>query len=79
MFKQSYLGFAVRDEYLLEEYLEGKEYSIELFLEEGKTLMSVVTEKTISSPPYFVETAHVMPAMIGRDTEEKLVSTAVIY
>lgn len=77
LFKQSYLGFAVRDEYLLEEYLEGQEYSIELFLEDGKTLMSVVTEKTISNPPYFVETAHVMPAMFDRDREEKLVNTAV--
>ncbi|MFA1819889.1 ATP-grasp domain-containing protein [Virgibacillus oceani] len=77
LFKQSYLGFAVRDEYLLEEYLEGQEYSIELFLEEGKTLMSVVTEKTISNPPYFVETAHVIPAMIDRDTEERLVNAAV--
>ncbi|WP_232225523.1 ATP-grasp domain-containing protein [Oceanobacillus manasiensis] len=77
LFKQSYLGFAVRDEYLLEEYLEGQEYSIELFLEEGNTLMSVVTEKTISPPPYFVETAHIMPAMIDKDAEKKIVNTAV--
>ncbi|MFP7487742.1 ATP-grasp domain-containing protein [Priestia filamentosa] len=76
-FKYTYMDFNVRDEYLIEEYLDGNEFSVELFLLNGKPLLSVVTEKKTSDLPYFVETMHVLPAPINEDLKEQIIETAL--
>ncbi|MGE7185734.1 ATP-grasp domain-containing protein [Peribacillus sp. NPDC006672] len=76
-FKYTYMDFNVRDEYLIEEYLDGNEFSVELFLLDGKPILSVVTEKQTSDLPYFVETMHVLPAPINEDLEEQITLTAL--
>lgn len=62
---------------LIEEYVEGPEFSIELFLEENKLLFSSVTEKEKGELPYFVELGHVVPSSITTEEQnEILVQTA---
>ena len=49
---------------LIEEYVQGSEFSIELFLDEGKILFSSVTEKHKCGFPFFVEIGHVESSSI---------------
>lgn len=76
-FKVTYLDFQVREEYLIEEYLEGPEFSVELFLGEGEPIFSAVTEKITSPLPYFVEIVHTLPTPSYVDQEQEIVQTAV--
>jgi len=76
-FKVTYMDFKVRDEYLIEEYLEGPEFSVELFLNDGIPLFQTVTEKLTSPLPYFVEIAHTLPTPSYREQEEELILTAI--
>ena len=52
---------------LLEEYLEGPEFSVELFTLAGTTELIGITEKTVSTPPHFVEQRHLFPARLSAD------------
>lgn len=75
-FKTTYMNFGVRDEYLIEEYIDGQEFSVEIFLKEGDILFATVTEKTTSELPYFVETLHTMPTSIYTDRQKEIIDTA---
>ena len=46
---------------LIEEYVEGPEYSVESFSEDGEVKFASITEKKTSGAPHFVELAHVSP------------------
>lgn len=76
-FKVTYMDFKVREEYLIEEYIDGQEFSVELFLKDGKPLLAVVTEKITSPLPYFVEVLHTLPTSIHKDREEEIIETAI--
>lgn len=77
-FKESYMGFKVRKEFLIEEYLEGQEFSIEVFLHNGKKVFSSVTEKIVSKLPYFVETAHIVPTSVYLDKQNDIIDVAIM-
>ena len=47
---------------LVEEYLDGPEYSVDCVTWEGRTTPLVVAEKALAFPPYFEEFGHVVPA-----------------
>ncbi|ANK59560.1 hypothetical protein AYR54_04445 [Loigolactobacillus backii] len=74
--KTSYLGFQVRHEYLLEEFLQGPEFSVELFLQQGQIAFAEVTEKKTTQPPFFVETMHIFPTTILKEQRSKIIQTA---
>lgn len=75
-FKTSYLNYKIKDSYLLEEFLDGPEFSVEIYLENEKVLFSEVTEKEVSKLPYFVETMHVIPTSVLQDKENELKDVA---
>lgn len=50
---------------LLEELLEGDEFSVETFTYEGRTGVVGCTDKTVSGRPCFIETAHMFPARLS--------------
>ncbi|MET8976753.1 pyridoxal-phosphate dependent enzyme [Streptomyces sp. NPDC004539] len=50
---------------LVEEYLEGPEYSVELFGLRGETRCVGITEKSVTGAPYFVEHRHLFPAPLS--------------
>jgi len=47
---------------LIEEFVGGQEYSVEMFSFEGDHQLIGITEKTVGEGPYFVEMGHVFPA-----------------
>ncbi|MFJ9607382.1 pyridoxal-phosphate dependent enzyme [Kitasatospora sp. NPDC101176] len=50
---------------LLEEFVEGPEYSVEMFGEGGRQVCVGITAKTVSDGPYFVERRHLFPAPLA--------------
>ena len=65
---QEALQYSHLDNVLVEEYIEGQEYSIEGLHYEGKSEVIQFTEKTTTEFPYNVELAHKQPANL---TEEQ--------
>ncbi|MGP3593895.1 ATP-grasp domain-containing protein [Vagococcus sp. WN89Y] len=75
-FTTSYMGFSVRKEYLVEEYLDGPEFSIEIFLTKGEIAFAEVTEKVTSPLPYFVEMYHIFPTSVLEDKKQQMIDVA---
>ena len=65
-------GIPVEPRVLVEELIEGPEYSVELL--DGAA--QGVTAKHLGARPYFVETGHDFPAPLGRSAKARLVRTA---
>lgn len=59
-------------EALIEEYAEGREFSIEYISENGVHNFLAVTEKFTTGEPHFIETAHLQPARITKEQETKI-------
>ncbi|AUG99985.1 carboxylate--amine ligase [Prodigiosinella confusarubida] len=72
-FTTSYMGFSVRKEYLIEEYLDGPEFSVEIFLVKGNVVFAEVTEKVTSPLPYFVEMFHIFPTSVLEDKKSHMI------
>ncbi|WP_053847844.1 pyridoxal-phosphate dependent enzyme [Streptomyces sp. NRRL B-24085] len=49
---------------LIEEYLDGPEYSVEMFGTGDETICVGITEKHVTDGPHFVEYRHVFPAVL---------------
>lgn len=47
---------------LIEEFVHGQEYSVELFSFDGRHQLIGITKKTVGEGPYFVELGHIFPA-----------------
>ena len=62
---------------IIEEYIEGKEYSVECISYKGKHTLLAVTEKFTTGSPNFIETGHFEPAPVSEDTYENI--RKVIY
>ena len=60
---------------LIEEFAEGKEYSIEYISYKGKHTFLAVTQKYTTGAPYFIETGHLEPAIITDEEREKIKQT----
>ncbi|UOQ83478.1 ATP-grasp domain-containing protein [Gracilibacillus salinarum] len=76
-FKKTYMGFDVSTDYLVEEYLEGPEFSVELFLKDKEVVFSSVTEKITSDLPYFVEISHTAPTSSQEDKVDEMINVSV--
>ena len=66
---------------LVEEFLEGPEVSVEVFLENGVPHVIQITDKITSGAPYFFELGHVQPSSLASETREAvkdLASRAVL-
>ncbi|WP_460371062.1 ATP-grasp domain-containing protein, partial [Actinocorallia lasiicapitis] len=63
---------------LVEEYLDGPEYSVDAVTSGGVTRILVVAEKTLGFAPFFEETGHLVPArpVPGLDDAVELVVRA---
>ncbi len=58
---------------LIEEYIEGKEFSIEGISQKGKHKIIQITEKFTSGAPNFIESAHLAPARINDDLKQQII------
>ncbi|MEU8508371.1 ATP-grasp domain-containing protein [Streptomyces brevispora] len=62
--------FVLRD-FLMEEYLDGPEYSVESFSFAGRHVVVAVTEK-FTDPAHCAELGHAVPARLPSDAEKKV-------
>ena len=60
------------DTVLVEEYIEGPEYSIESLHHDGKSEVIQFTEKKTTEFPYNVELGHIQPANISDENNQKI-------
>ncbi|MFH8757252.1 ATP-grasp domain-containing protein [Streptomyces atroolivaceus] len=61
--------------FLVEEFVDGAEYSVEGVFLGGAPRVLAVTAKEKLPPPYFVEIGHVLPAGIPEDTRRRIEDT----
>lgn len=66
------LEYSHLDTVLVEEFIEGSEYSIEGLHYDGKSEVIQFTEKRTTKFPYNVELGHVQPANISDENKEKI-------
>ena len=57
---------------LVEEFAEGQEYSVEGLSWQGEHRILTVTKKYTTGAPHFIETGHLQPAGLSKETEEKI-------
>ena len=69
---QEALQYSHLDTVLVEEYIEGQEYSIEGLHYEGKSEVIQFTEKTTTEFPYNVELAHKQPANLSEAQKDEI-------
>ena len=60
---------------ILEDYMEGPEYSIDALVYDGTMTITGFADRHIFFPPYFIETGHTMPTEISREKYLELVKT----
>lgn len=58
---------------ILEEFMEGDELSIDMLLVSGRPIFSVVADRLIRYPPYFVEIGHILPSAKPKEVQEAAV------
>ena len=59
---------------LVEEFAEGKEYSVECLSIDGKHHLLGITEKFTTGAPAFIETGHIEPACFSEEKQEQIQS-----
>lgn len=57
---------------IVEEYIEGKEYSCECITQNSKHYMLTITKKFTTGAPHFIETGHMEPSGLSTETCEKV-------
>ncbi|MEV7612039.1 pyridoxal-phosphate dependent enzyme [Streptomyces sp. NPDC089799] len=65
-------GMPTAREVLVEQFLEGPEYSVEMFTGADGHHCVGITEKTVGGDPYFVENQHVFPAPLDERMAEDI-------
>ena len=66
------LEYSKLDSVLVEEFIEGPEYSIEGLHHDGKSEVIQFTEKKTTEFPYNVELGHIQPANINDENKQKI-------
>ena len=59
---------------IVEEYMEGPEYSIDALVYNGTFTVTGFAIRHIKYPPYFIEVGHTMPAILDKKTHDELIS-----
>lgn len=58
--------------WLLEEFLEGQEVSVEAYTHQGETTIIGITDKSLTGAPYFIEDGHMFPADLDESLEQDI-------
>lgn len=66
------LEYSKLDSVLVEEYIEGQEYSVEGLHYDDKSQVIQFTEKKTTEFPYNVELGHIQPANISEENEQRI-------
>lgn len=68
-------GYEIKEDLLIEEYIQGQEYSAEIFMYDNRIVFSNITEKKKGDLPYFVELQHTVPAKFDEKNKEYEIKT----
>lgn len=60
---------------IIEEYIYGDEYSMETISYNGKHTFLAITKKYTTGAPHFIETAHIQPADLSPQLQQKAIET----
>lgn len=71
---QRAISESLAKEVLIEEYVEGEEYSVEMISWKGEHHHLQITEKETSGAPYFIEKSHHQPATISIELQDKIIN-----
>lgn len=66
------LSFSKKESVLIEEFIGGKEYSVEALHFDGQSRVLQITEKITTQHPYNVELGHIQPAELDSVTVKKI-------
>ena len=62
---------------LIEQFIEGPEFSVEVIVWQGEPHVLAVTDKKTTEAPYFVELGHNQPSLYPEDVQQKLKEGAI--
>ena len=62
---------------LIEQFIEGPEFSVEVIVWKGEPHVLAVTDKKTTQAPYFVELGHNQPSVYSEDIQQKLKDGAI--
>lgn len=68
------VAFSRSSNAIIEEYMEGEEFSIDALIYNGTFTVTGFAVRHIKYPPYFIETGHTMPALIEKKMHDELIS-----
>lgn len=69
--------YSKSDKILIEQFVGGREFSVETFTQDGQTTVVAITEKHLLDNGYFVENVHIEPALVS-ENENNLIQQEVI-
>lgn len=69
------LAYSKAGKVLIEQFIEGREFSVEYISYHGKHYFITITDKVTTGSPYFVELEHHQPAAISIDIADKIKET----
>lgn len=64
-------------EVIIEEFMSGREISVETLSYKSKTSIIAITDKQTTGPPYFVEIGHTQPAIFDQKSLQKITQLTV--
>ncbi|MDR2792692.1 MAG: ATP-grasp domain-containing protein [Treponema sp.] len=68
------LPFSRSNRVIIEEYMEGPEFSVDAIVCQGKITITGLADRHIVFPPYFIEMGHTMPTNLDPETTGNLLS-----
>lgn len=68
--------WSIEQEYIIEEYIEGQEVSVESIVSQGQITHVAITDKFKGEEPYFEEIAHILPSKLSSDSVDIIFETA---
>ncbi|WP_316168816.1 MULTISPECIES: lyase family protein [unclassified Bradyrhizobium] len=68
--------FEIDDHALIQQYIDGTEYSVECLLRDDEISVMGCVRKHLSGPPWFVEIGHDFPAQLDDELQAKLIDSA---
>jgi biotin carboxylase len=71
---QDALRFSRSGRAIIEEYMDGPEFSIDALVYQGEITVTGLADRHIFFPPYFIEMGHTMPSALSPADAEKLIA-----
>ncbi|GHU06819.1 hypothetical protein FACS1894151_00250 [Spirochaetia bacterium] len=69
------LGFSRSGRVIVEQYMDGPEYSVDAIVFNGEITICGLADRHIFYPPYFIEMGHTMPTVLDAASQKALLDT----